>query len=274
MYISSTNNLFKKVVYFCPYGGHEDQDRGNLLNKLKEISDEVICFSCPNGGLQAGEAAKIIKSSSLVVHWNGSSIGSFWVTEICRNFDIPYVIAELGLLPQKNTYIFDKEGICCRSKSLGENIIKRKKTNFDLSKVVFVCQLEFDSTVYHYSDFKNNEEFIDYYVNLYKLEAENVVVCPHPRNLNVKSKYKISKKRTIDECSNSSLAIGISSTTMYEIALSGKEVLVVGEYNKGVHPINRHKNIKDVEKLIMDRQVYHLDSAEKTKKVILKTLLD
>jgi hypothetical protein len=270
--ISPTTDIFKQVVYFCPCGGHHDQDRGNLLKKLEEISEKVICFSCPQGGIQAGQAADIIKSSSLVVHWNGSSVGSFWVTELCRAFDIPYVIVEMGLLPQKETYIFDKEGICCRSKSLGKNLKLKKEFKYDLSKVVFVCQLEFDTTVYHYSKFKNNEEFIDHYVSSMNINPSNVIICPHPRNPNITSKYKISNKKTINECSDCSLAIGISSTTMYEIALAGKNVMVVGEYNKGVHPINRHKNIKDLEQLILNQQINHKDSAEKTKQIILKTL--
>lgn len=272
MYTSFTNNIFDQVVYFCPYGGHNDQDRGNLLKKLEEISKKVICFSCPQGGIQAGQAADIIKSSSLVVHWNGSSIGSFWVTEICKTFNIPYVIVEMGLLPQKETYIFDKEGICCRSASLGKNIKLREDPKKDLSKVVFVCQLEFDSTVYHYSNFKNNEHFIDHYVNSMNINPDNVTVCPHPRNPRVSSKYRISTKKTIDECADCSLAIGISSTTMYEIALSGKNIMVVGQFDKGVHPINRHKNIHDVEKLILDHQVSYKDGADKLRRLILKIL--
>ena len=85
---------------------------------------------------------------------------------------------------------------------------------------------------------------VDAFVADNNIDINNVVICPHPRNRNIKSKYKISNKPTIKECQDAKLAVGISSTTMYEILGIGCPVKVLGGNKRLVHPINREWNDK------------------------------
>ena len=249
-----------KITLFDSAGSFRDSFKTQLLKYLAKAypNAEIAGLMCDNNAFTVHKFSKHIKTSDMVVIWNGSEMGCFWAKEICKAFNKPFCVVERGLFPQGNSnFIVNKEGICCRSESIQEkyldksNLDQFKKTisehflknNLEYKnpeeKYVFVFQLEFDSTVYHYSNFLSNEDMVDKFVKSNKINPSKVVICPHPRNRNIESKYKVSQKRTIEECQNAKLAIGISSTTMYEILAMGCPVKVLGGNNKLVHPINR-----------------------------------
>jgi hypothetical protein len=239
--------------------------------KLTQIAGKLNLVKAPHTGYEAFDAAKKLKSSSLVIIWNGSEGGAFWAIEVCRAFKIPYVIIERGLLPQAHHYIVDSEGICCRSRSLGEPVRKKQDEKLNLNKVAFVMQLEFDTTMYHYCPFNDNEDFIDHYVKELGIPTSSVVVCPHPRNPNPQTKYLKATQSTAEECKSATLAIGVSSTTMYEIAFNGTPVLVVGDHPDAPHPLNRHENVEAVQELILSHQFSVHDNIQKVKEVLERT---
>jgi len=246
-------------LFYNSAGSFNDPIISNLIKTLKNAyKEDLILASCSNNALGNHLLAQKIKESNTVFIWNGSEVGCFWVIEICETFNIPYCVFERGLFPQKKSnYMVDRKGICCRSESLKEKYLEKnnkeeslkivKKHYKDIgveridpsSKVVFVLQLEFDSTVYHYSFYKNNEEMVDDFIKKQSINPKDVVICPHPRNKNITSKYKISDQSTIKECQDASLAVGISSTTMYEIMGIGCPVFVLGGNPNLIHPINR-----------------------------------
>ena len=277
-------------------------DSSNQRDSLKNLAiDKILKVFQPEDMLYLGgtvnaniayDISKHIKKSDFVVIWNGSEVGCFWVREICNMFDIPYCIIERGLFPQgKNNFIIDKEGICCRSESIKESCFDQNqlKENLEtinahyserglrrrtaINKTVFVFQLRFDSTVYHYSDFDSNENMVDHYVSKNNIDPSSVVICPHPRERNITSKYKISTNPTIKECEDAKLAVGISSTTMYEILGLGCPVDVLGGNSSFTHPINREWSDKQfIIPTILQNQFYTTDPNEEVYKKIIQNL--
>ena len=283
-----------KITLFDSAGTFKDRLKNQLVKYLSKAYPgvNIIGITCDNNAFSVHEFSKNIKTSDIVVIWNGSEMGCFWAKEVCKTFNIPFCIIERGLFPQGDSnFIIDKEGICCRSESIQEKYLDRsnlnqfKKTVSDYflkhnleykkpeDKYVFVLQLEFDSTVYHYSNFSSNEEMVDKFVRSNKIDPSKVVVCPHPRNKNIESKYRVSKKRTIEECQNAKLAIGISSTTMYEILAMGCPVKVLGGSDKLIHPINRQWSDKNlIIPTILQNQIELTDDADTIRYKIEKNL--
>jgi hypothetical protein len=284
----------EKACFFDSSGCFTDPLKKTLLHCIGRIYPnlELTGISCAGDAFKIHATAQSIKNCDAVFIWNGSEIGCFWVKEICKNFNIPYCVFERGLFPQSSSnFVVDKEGICCRSESLKKENLDKSEINKNLkivkkhyinnklerkkakNKVVFVFQLEFDSTVYHYSQYKNNEQMVDFFVEKNKINKEDVIICPHPRNRSIKSKYTISNKRTIKECEDAELAVGISSTTMYEIAGMGCPVEVLGGNESLIHPINRSwKNKEDVLCCILQNQFDVSDKEESIKEKINKNV--
>jgi len=263
----------------------------NCLNRAYD-NPSLSFYCCDKNSIQSYQTAKNLKESDMAFIWNGSEIGCFWFKELCQYFKIPYCIVERGLFPQApDNFIIDSDGICCRSKSLNEsslvqgevenNICQIKKYYLDRKiqrkkpkdKYVFVFQLDFDSTVYHYSNYTSNEQMVDDFVAKHKVSPDSVVVCPHPRNKNIKSKYKISDKQTIKECEDAVLAIGISSTTMYEIHGMGCPVKVLAGNQDLIHPINRQWSDKNlIIPCVLQNQFDIKDNSDIIKRKIDKNL--
>ena len=115
---------------------------------------------------------------------------------------------------------------------------------------------------------------VDFFVEKHNINKSDVVICPHPRNINVKSKYKISNKKTIKECEDAKLAVGISSTTMYEILGMGCPVEILGGNDKLIHPINREWSSKKlIIPCILQNQFESSDPKDQILKKINKNLL-
>jgi len=283
-----------KLISLFDSSNRQDEIKTLAVNKIFRAfrPEDMLYLGGTVNALSAYDISKRIKGSDFVVIWNGSEVGCFWVKEICTMFKIPYCIIERGLFPQdKNNFVIDREGICCRSESIKEsyfdqNQLKKSletisshyslrniKRQTAINKTVFVFQLSFDSTVYHYSDFSSNENMVDNYVSQNNIDPSSVVVCPHPRERNINSKYKISKNRTIKECEDAKLAVGISSTTMYEILGLGCPVDILGGNSSFIHPINREWSDKRfIIPTILQNQFYTTDPDEEVYRKINQNL--
>lgn len=255
-----SSKIFKYISIYISSGAYKDPIKSKLIHCIKNIYPgcTIKLLSANSDAMIAFATSEIIKKSDLVIIWNGMEVGCFWVSEICKTFNIPYCIIERGLFPQSPTnFIVDRSGICCRSESINEKYLDKSKLpelnakilsfynernlkyKIGGDKYLFIFQLEFDSTVYHFSNYKSNEDMVDKFVSKHKICPSLVLVCPHPRNPNVKSKYKISKNKTIVECQTAKLVIGISSTTMYEALGMGCPIKILGGNKNLIHPINR-----------------------------------
>lgn len=283
-----------KIAFYDSSGSFNDGFRPHLIKYINKAypDSHIFGLKCDSNAFNVHRISKEIKSSDMVVIWNGSEFGCFWVKEICKTFNIPYCVTERGLFPQgKSNFMVDREGICCRSESIQEKYLDKSnlnelkniiyhhyaKNNLEYKnpeeKYVFVLQLEFDSTVYHYSNFSSNEDMIDKFVHSNQIDSSKVIVCPHPRNKNINSKYKISTNKTIEECQSAKLAIGISSTTMYEILGMGCPVKILGGNNKLIHPINRQWSDKNlIIPTILQNQIESTDDADTIRHKIEKNL--
>ena len=277
-------------IYFDSMGSFETPIKKELINTLVQTYGEVSVAQATHDPLYNASLATHIKNAENIFIWNGSELGCFWVIDICKAFNKRYCIFERGLFPQaENNLIVDKTGICCRSTSLQEKYCDKSQLDFESidkhykelglkrlepkEKYVFVFQLEFDSTIYHYSNYASNEDMVDDYVNKNNINPDSVVICPHPRNKNIKSKYKISTERTIVECQDAKKAIGISSTTLYEIMGLGCPVDVLGGAKNLVHPINREwSDKKYIIPTILQNQFYLTDDKKSIISKIEKNL--
>lgn len=282
------------MISFFDSSNRRDDIKNLAINKILRVfqPEDMLYLGGTIDALNAYDISKHIKKSDFVVIWNGSEVGCFWAKEICLMFKIPYCIIERGLFPQdRNNFVIDREGICCRSESIKESYFDQNqlKENLEtvnayyskrnlkrqtaINKTVFVFQLGFDSTVYHYSDFNSNENMVDDYVSKNNIDPSSVIICPHPRERNITSKYKISKNPTIKECEDAKLAVGISSTTMYEILGLGCPVDVLGGNPSSIHPINREWSDKQfIIPTILQNQFYATDPDEEVREKINKNL--
>lgn len=282
------------MISFFDSSNRRDDIKNLAINKILRVfqPEDMLYLGGTVDALNAYDISNHIKKSDFVVIWNGSEFGCFWVKEICSMFKIPYCIIERGLFPQdKNNFTIDREGICCRSESIRESYLDHSQLKENLetvnthysernlrrqpatNKTVFVFQLRFDSTVYHYSDFDSNEGMADHYVSKNNIDPSSVFICPHPREKNITSKYKISKNPTIKECEDAKLAVGISSTTMYEILGLGCPVDVLGGNPSFIHPINREwSNKQFIIPTILQNQFRTTDPNEEVRYKINKNL--
>ncbi|MGA0317739.1 MAG: hypothetical protein ACO3LB_08650 [Flavobacteriaceae bacterium] len=277
-------------IYFDSMGSFQTPIKKELINTLVQTYGEVSLAQATHDPLYNAYLATNIKNAENIFIWNGSELGCFWVIDICKAFDKRYCIFERGLFPQaENNLIVDKTGICCRSTSLQEKYCDKTQLDFESiskhyknlglkrlepkEKYVFVFQLEFDSTVYHYSNYQSNEVMVDEYVGKNNINPDSVVICPHPRNKNIESKYKISTEKTIVECQDAKKAIGISSTTLYEIMGLGCPVDVLGGNKDLAHPINREwSDKKYIIPTILQNQFYLTSNKKSIRSKIEKNL--
>ena len=266
-------------LFFDSMGFFDSSIKAGIINRLASIYGDMVCGSTITNAHEVVKLANIIKECDRVFIWNGTEIGCFWVIEICKVFKIPFCIIERGLFPQEqDNYMVDMEGICCRSKTLVPDNFNLKTLEINIKtvsnhyqnsglayvggsqKIVFVMQLDWDSTVYHYSKFRTNEEFIDSVVATNNLNHDDVVVCPHPRVPDVTTKYRVSTNPTVEEAQTASQVIGLTSTVLFETLGMGCPTTVFGGHKSMVdglvHPINRGwKDVRHLFSTILDNQI-------------------
>lgn len=240
-----TTNPHKKAVY-------------NILEKLY---DEVICLSTIIDPLQLHNIADYIKNTNDPIFlWGHVHPFAVWVTDLCKRFSKTFIVVERGLIPTQTEtdFAFFAGGICCDAINIqpkyfdpstydkNVSLIKEHYKQYRLErkqpkdKIVVVGQLMFDSTITHFANFKDYSSLIDQIVDKEKIDIKttDVIFCPHPRESIRDFKYRLSDKRTIEECQDAKMVYSVSSTTSYEIAGLDIPIKILANGNMPF-PLNR-----------------------------------
>lgn len=260
--------------------------RHNIVNNLRKCAERVASIQAIDNLYCNFSIRNEVLFADLCVIWNGSQMGDFFVIELCKQFGVPYVIMEQGLFPQENRYIFDATGICERASSfddkktptpeLLEHVrshyatrgLSRTRVSGGTKKYLIVLQLSHDTTVYHTTRFGTMAEFVAYAYEQFNAPGVEFVVCKHPKDPDVQFRpeknMRVATNSTVQESLNADLAIGISSTVLYEIAGTGCPVHVYAKK----HPLNR--GVDNIEHLICDivnHQIPHNFTSEEFEKI-------
>lgn len=278
-----TEKPFGDILFVTYYNTHKHRLIDNLRKCAQRVAsiqviDRLYCnFSIRNEVL----------SADLCVIWNGFQMGSLFVTELCKQFGVPYIIIEQGLFPQEDTYIVDASGICERSSSFDDKkspspeLLERVRSHYATrgllrthvprctKKYLIVLQLSDDTTVYHTTRFRTMAEFVAYAYERFNAPDVEFVVCKHPKDPDVafrpEKNMRMATKSTIQESLDADLTIGISSTVLYEIAGTGCPVHVYAKK----HPLNR--GVDNIEHLLCDivnHQIPHKFTSEEFEKIV------
>lgn len=239
--------------------------------------------------------ANVIKNTnSIVVIWNNLKPFSTYSIDLCNRFDTDYVILERGIVPSQgdDNYAFYSSGICFDNINISpENFdpntyeknletiqnyyrsqnLQRKEP---IEKIVFVGQLLFDSTITHYARIDSYDVFIDSYIKEKSIDVSKteIVYCPHPRMSGVKSKYRISNKKTVEECLDAKYVVAVSSTIIYELVGLNIAVDIIG---KGSYKFPTERGWDEILKCHSTALDFHFNSQttpEQIKAIIEKTI--
>ena len=278
-----TKKPFGDILFVTYYNTH----RHHLIDNLRKCAQRVTSIQVIDHLYCNCSIRNEVLATDLCVIWNGFQMGTFFVTELCKQFGVPYIIIEQGLFPQEDTYIVDATGICERSSSFDDKktptteLLNHVRTHYatrglvrthvsgPTKKYLIVLQLAGDSTVYHTTRFMTMGEFVRHAYTQFDAPEVEFVICKHPKDPDVEfsceKNMRIATQPTIYESLDADLAIGISSTVLYEIAGTGCPVHV---YAKN-HPLNR--GVKKIEHLLCDivnHQIPHKFTSQEFRDVI------
>ncbi|MCF2948124.1 hypothetical protein L0668_08405 [Paraglaciecola aquimarina] len=189
---------------------------------------------------------------------------------VFSNRKLTYV--EYGFFPQKNYYYLDKKGVNHQSSLMHDDLtwvtsshieklelVKKQFLNGFEHKskdyVLVPLQVPDDVNIMNCSRFTNGmQEFIDYIIDYYPKD-EKIVFKAHPKDPHRHSYdyrgYPVSDKNFISLLENAKRVHGITSSTLYEAALAGVEIVT-----EGISILSKHSH--QLERLfaaMVDRQV-------------------
>lgn len=218
-------------------------------------------------------SSAFIMNASLVCIWNGKQLGSSLMTELCESRGIPRFHLEWGMLPQSETYFVDPYGFC------GDSILNTdltwvededmetyKKLQGQLQQeyavgddgyILVPLQRARDSQILYYTKYNNMQQFIDEVQYMYP--NNRIVIKPHPKEPRIqinKGRCEIADPRIdfLALASKASVVVGLTSTSLYEAAIMGKNVVSMGD-----HPLsnqlleNREKLLAGITALTVSR---------------------
>jgi len=277
-----------------------DSDNSMLSDPIKKRATDVLARSFDSAIITNVNAnphncvkfANVIKNTnSIVVIWNNLKPFSTYAIDLCNRFDSDYVIIERGIVPSQgnDNYAFYSNGICFDNTNISpENFdpntydknletIKNHYASQNLhrkepvEKIVFVGQLLFDSTITHYTRIDSYEDFIDSYIKEKSIDTNKteIVYCPHPRMPTKESKYKISNKKTVEECLDAKYVVAVSSTIIYELVGLNIPVDIVG---KGPYKFPTERGWDEILKCHSTALDFHFNS--KTEPEQIKTKIE
>jgi hypothetical protein len=240
-YILSVN-----VIFFNSY--REQNPRKILIKEMLSKIGTVTEVNPPSGWCGVKSVLEAVRSADLAVIWNGSEPGDFWFRKVCDSHSLKWVVAEHGLLPQKNHFHFDTLGIVSESSLMGDlswlspsmrgRAAKHIKAHFDGvtwnpgTKTVCPLQIPWDTAIYLGSPFKTMEDFVA------SVAADReVVACPHPLHKRFAAPLGVvvSSRPTIVEAAEAREVVGLTSTILYETRALGVPTRALGRCAVAVH---------------------------------------
>jgi len=269
----SEHQKTKKICFYSYYGG--GKRHAELLRKYYECrnSEFSIIKPCSKWCEDVFSVVTDIISSDIIFIWNGQDPGCDWIKSVCKAHNIKYLYAELGLLPQKNNWHIDPNGIIGKSslcKELSwvddemirkyeqykETYIRKNKLYYNPGEYILIpLQLEFDSAFYLYSGYARISDFIADMESKY----DKIIISPHPVRKDIRlypKKAKIIRDTpTIKLALKSKQVIGLTSTILYETSMLGIPTEAIGDC-----PMKYHKD----DQIRLLAAVYHRQIPEET----------
>lgn len=262
-----------KFVFFNSY-----HNANNALCVCEKVKGKY--HTCPKYWLSnQREIYNDIDNSDIVIIWNSLEPCTYWIKDICRQLNKPYLFIEYGFIPQKDRFHLDTNGIIKQS-SLNEGLdwlteemsiesenyiqkflLSKKWKNRGEDFILCPLQLPWDTSIYLCSKYKNMDEFILDVIKMYP--DEKIVVTPHPqlkRNDVIKNKdildriYLDMNHTTMHLAQTAKVVVGINSTVLYETLALGKKTIALGQC-----PINTHDGNRKLALCAVQRQFKHLD---------------
>jgi|688.fasta_scaffold147285_3 hypothetical protein len=258
--------------------GHTQIEELNLVKQLakdlnlKFIHDGIQQVSINNPKFPIASYWDFIshaKYASFIVIWNGMQCYGPLITSVCKNMNIPRCYMEWGLLPQSSNFLIDPVGFCGNSvlnydlswiDDNDMNFLYQKRDELqqeykisDEDYILVPLQIENDSQVLYYSQYKNMHDFILDISNKYF--DRKIFVKLHPKNnqdkymksWNIEDCVKFDSKRIffiqdkninfLTLASKASFIVGLTSTALYEAAILGKHIVSFGD-----HPLRNQSN--------------------------------
>lgn len=231
------SSSIENVIFFDNDNQHKSDPTKSLCTQaLSSAFDSVLLMGSPSNAYDCKKSADYIKGADLVIVWNNLKPSCLWVMDLCKRFNTPYVVVERGIVPcqGKDNFSFFAGGICFDNTNLTpsmttENydqnveIIQDHYRSHNLirpstiqDKIVVVGQLDFDSTMTHYTDIPSWQHLIN--ATAERFPNDHIVFCPHPRDNFTSVDCAVSNKPTVQECLDARAAILVSSTIAYELA--------------------------------------------------------
>jgi UDP-N-acetylglucosamine 2-epimerase len=204
-----------------------------------------------------------------MVIWGGNQCYGPLVTKLCETKGIPKIYIEWGMLPQSENFLVDPCGFCGDS-ILNYNLdwIEERDMNQLYNKreqlqkiypienheyILVPMQLNNDTQVLYYTKYKNMNDFIEDLLLMYP--NNKIILKPHPKagidpnalydslknnikhdNLSIADK----NQNFMELASKAMFIVGLTSTTLYESAILGKNVITMGN-----HPLKTFHNQTD-----------------------------
>jgi len=190
----------------------------------------------------------------LLFMWNGSLGKEIEISERCQKLGIPVYYMELGWLPQKNTFYFDRKGVNYNSsltdwqytpltdkEKIKELITKisyyhntiAKNTGIEEHDYVFVpFQVESDSQIINHSNkIKKMQQLVDY---VCEHVTGKIIFKTHPKQeigeISIPKRCKLYRTGTIhDFLPNCKYVITINSTVGVEALTYYKPIITLGD---------------------------------------------
>lgn len=235
--------------------------------------------------------AHTAKNANFMVIWGGNQCYGPLVTKLCEAKGIPKIYIEWGMLPQSENFLVDPYGFCGDS-ILNYNLdwIEEKDMNQLYNKreqlqkiypienheyILVPMQLNNDTQVLYYTKYKNMNDFIEDLLLMYP--NNKIILKPHPKagidpnalydslNNNIKhDNLSIAEANHdfIDLASKAMVIVGLTSTTLYESAVLGKDVIVMGD-----HPLKTFHD--QIDKVLAGALFLNIDRQTGTLKPIL-----
>jgi glycosyltransferase involved in cell wall biosynthesis len=202
--------------------------------------------------------------------WNGTEDAYLPVRRICKEKGVGYHICECAWFPQSKYWYCDTEGINASSSLMRDDLnwvgdeqfdkldairkahIGERRWNYPGDYILVPLQLDWDTNIIQHSPIKDMQFFIDHAEERFK--GERIIVKKHPKDTKkytTKDAEFVDSGSFLDYAQNAKLVYCLTTTCLYEAALMGVPVKVIGDGYFRAHPDEWQKTLA----AMADRQI-------------------
>ena len=228
----------KRLGFFCSYLDGNRQ-KAQFRSNLSQLFN-VFQLTTPKSWSESASAAEQIKQLDGIVIWNGNEPGCGWCKTIADAVGVPWVVGEMGLLPQKGFFHIDPDGIVGRSSLCGDlswvtddhvaQYRRYRESHFQGATwregeyILCPMQLPQDSAILMDSPYKTMDSFLTAVRERYP--GQPILASPHPLRRGFRPSVEgvevySGALSTIQLAASCRLVVGLNSTVLYETAALG-----------------------------------------------------